>query len=52
MILALLGAGTVPPPVCHRAATAVALLALLWAVGTLWVLGQFYGDFSDREDDA
>lgn len=37
--------------ICGRAATVVALLALLWAVGTMWVLGQFYGDLGE-EDDA
>lgn len=51
MIYAMLGAAQLPPPVCHRAAVVVALLALLWAVGTLWVLGQFYGDL-DEGDDA
>ena len=29
---------------CERAATIVALLALLWAVGVLWVIGTLQGD--------
>ena len=36
---------------CGRAATIVALLALLWAVGVLWVLGTLYGDLDDVERD-
>ena len=51
MIAALLGVGTVPPPVCARAATIVALLALLWAVGTLWVIGTLHDDLDAVERD-
>ena len=51
MIAALLGVGTVPPPVCARATTIVALLALLWAVGVLWVIGTLYEDLDDAERD-
>jgi hypothetical protein len=36
---------------CGRAATIVALLALLWAVGVLWVLGTLYEDLDDVERD-
>ncbi len=36
---------------CGRAATVVAVLALLWAVGVLWVLGTLYGDLDDVERD-
>lgn len=36
---------------CNRAATVVAVLALLWAVGVLWVLGTLYGDLDDVERD-
>ncbi len=36
---------------CGRAATIVALLALLWAVGVLWVLGTLYEDLDDAERD-
>ena len=36
---------------CDRAATIVALLALLWAVGVLWVLGTLYEDLDDAERD-
>ncbi len=34
---------------CNRAATIVAVLALLWAVGVLWVLGTLYGELDDVE---
>lgn len=41
---------------CNRAATVVAVLALLWAVGTLWVIGELRGDIDDidrdKEEDA
>ena len=36
---------------CNRAATIVAVLALLWAVGTLWVIGELRGDLDDVERD-
>ena len=36
---------------CGRAATVVAVLALLWAVGTLWVIGELRGDLDDVERD-
>ena len=38
---------------CGRAATIVALLALLWAVGVLWVLGTLYEDVDaiDRDEE-
>jgi hypothetical protein len=36
---------------CGRAATIVALLALLWAVGVLWVLGTLYEDLDDVDRD-
>lgn len=36
---------------CDRAATIVALLALLWAVGTLWVIGELRGDIEEIERD-
>ncbi len=36
---------------CNRAATIVALLALLWAVGVLWVLGTLYEDLDDVDRD-
>jgi len=36
---------------CDRAATIVALLALLWAVGVLWVLGTLYEDLDDVDRD-
>jgi hypothetical protein len=38
---------------CDRAATIVALLALLWAVGVLWVLGTLYEDVDaiDRDEE-
>ncbi len=34
---------------CNRAATVVAVLALLWAVGTLWVIGELRGDLEEIE---
>lgn len=36
---------------CNRAATIVVLLALLWAVGVLWVIGTLYEDLDDVERD-
>jgi hypothetical protein len=36
---------------CDRAATIVALLALLWAVGVLWVLGTLQGDLDAAKRD-
>lgn len=36
---------------CSRAATIVAVLALLWAVGTLWVIGELRNDLSATERD-
>ncbi len=36
---------------CERAATVVAVLALLWAVGTLWVIGELRGDIEAIERD-
>lgn len=38
---------------CNRAATVVALLAVLWAVGVLWVLGTLYEDVDaiDRDEE-
>ena len=32
-----------------RAATIVAVLALLWAVGTLWLIGELRGDLDEIE---
>jgi hypothetical protein len=37
--------------ICGRAATVVAVLALLWAVGTLWVIGELRGDLEEIERD-
>ena len=36
---------------CNRAATIVALLALLWAVGVLWVIGTLHDDLDAAERD-
>jgi hypothetical protein len=36
---------------CGRAATIVAVLALLWAVGTLWVIGELRNDLGATERD-
>lgn len=36
---------------CERAATIVAVLALLWAVGVLWVLGTLHDDLDAAERD-
>ena len=36
---------------CERAATIVAVLALLWAVGTLWVIGELRNDLDAAERD-
>lgn len=36
---------------CDRAATIVALLALLWAVGVLWVIGTLHDDLDAAERD-
>lgn len=36
---------------CGRAATIVAMLAMLWAVGTLWVIGELRGDLEEIERD-
>ena len=36
---------------CERAATIVAVLALLWAVGTLWVIGELRTDLDAAERD-
>ena len=37
--------------ICGRAATIVAVLALLWAVGTLWVIGKLRNDLDATERD-
>lgn len=39
---------------CERAATIVALLALLWAVGVLWVIGTLRDDLDavERDEDV
>jgi len=42
---------TVSADTCNRAATVVAVLALLWAVGTLWVIGALRGDIDDIDRD-
>lgn len=36
---------------CNRAATVVVVAALLWAVGTLWVIGALRGDIDDIDHD-
>ena len=36
---------------CDRAATIVAVMALLWAVSTLWVIGELRNDLDAAERD-
>ena len=36
---------------CDRAATIVAVMALLWAVSTLWVIGELRGELEEIERD-
>ena len=42
---------TLASSTCDRAATIVALLALLWAVGVLWVIGTLHDDLGAAERD-